>query len=286
MNSIFIFRRDFRIEDNIGYYECLKNSDNIYPIFIFSINQISNKNQYNSNNSVQFMIQSIKELYNKKIINFYYGDEIEILTEIIKNNLIHCIYSNKDYTPYAKLRDENLNKFGQNNNIKINLFDDNLLLPVGSIKTITNSIYLKFTPYYNKFIQEAKISKPLKNINKQHQILKNNKYTIKYEEIDKFYIFNNQITLNGGRTNGLKKIKNTFRNSNKLFTNSASELSPYIKYGCVSIREVYYHYKKINTIESNNSIRQLIWREFYYNIGYYYNVFNQAFRIKYNNIKN
>jgi deoxyribodipyrimidine photo-lyase len=44
-------------------------------------------------------------------------------------------------------------------------------------------------------------------------------------------------------------------------------------------------YKKLNTIESNNSIRQLIWREFYYNIGYYYNVFNQAFREKYNNIK-
>ena len=52
MNSLFIFRRDFRITDNIGFNKCYKNSDKIYPIFIFTPEQIK-QNAYKSNNAVQ-----------------------------------------------------------------------------------------------------------------------------------------------------------------------------------------------------------------------------------------
>lgn len=61
--SIFIFRRDFRLIDNIGFIDCYKKSENVIPIFNFTPQQIdSNKNEYKSDNCVQFMIESIKEL--------------------------------------------------------------------------------------------------------------------------------------------------------------------------------------------------------------------------------
>ena len=73
MNSLFIFRRDFRIVDNTALNYCYKNSDKIYPIFIFTPEQIKN-NPFKSNNAIQFMIESLKELDNEIKVSFFYGN--------------------------------------------------------------------------------------------------------------------------------------------------------------------------------------------------------------------
>ena len=39
--------------------------------------------------------------------------------------------------------------------------------------------------------------------------------------------------------------------------------SAYLKYGCISIREVYFYIRE-NTTCNDEFIRQLIWRDFYY----------------------
>ena len=66
MNSLFIFRLDLRLQDNIGLIECLKNSKKVYICFIFDPKQIDKrKNSYFSDNCVQFMIESLKELYHE-----------------------------------------------------------------------------------------------------------------------------------------------------------------------------------------------------------------------------
>ena len=59
--SLFIFRRDLRIQDNIGLIECCKNSEKVILAFIFTPEQ-TKKNKYFSNNSVQFMIESLENL--------------------------------------------------------------------------------------------------------------------------------------------------------------------------------------------------------------------------------
>ena len=59
------------------------------------------------------------------------------------------------------------------------------------------------------------------------------------------------------------------------------QLSAYIKFGCISIREVYKKFKSNVKI-----IRQLIWRDFYANILFEYpNVLHQAMKEKYRKIK-
>ena len=59
--SLFIFRRDFRIVDNLGFNFAIKNCKNIIPIFIFTPEQVVN-NSFKSNNAVQFMIESLQNL--------------------------------------------------------------------------------------------------------------------------------------------------------------------------------------------------------------------------------
>jgi len=59
--SLFIFRRDLRLEDNTGLIKALESSKYVIPCFIFDPRQVKN-NEYKSDNALQFMIESLKDL--------------------------------------------------------------------------------------------------------------------------------------------------------------------------------------------------------------------------------
>ena len=114
--SIFIFRRDFRIKDNNGLTFASKNCKNIIPIFIFTPEQISDDNKFKSNNAIQFMIESLKDLdselkQNGSKLHIFSGDNIKILNKISRKIEIENIIFNMDYTPYAIKRDKDISKF-------------------------------------------------------------------------------------------------------------------------------------------------------------------------------
>jgi deoxyribodipyrimidine photo-lyase len=61
-NGLFIFRRDLRIQDNIGLNLAVNECKYVHTIFIFTPEQVSNNNDFKSNNAVQFMIESLDDL--------------------------------------------------------------------------------------------------------------------------------------------------------------------------------------------------------------------------------
>lgn len=61
--NIFLFHRDLRLVDNTALIKQMQSYNKITPIFIFPPVQIDPKqNKYFSHNSVQFMIESLREL--------------------------------------------------------------------------------------------------------------------------------------------------------------------------------------------------------------------------------
>lgn len=61
--NLFLFHRDLRLIDNTALIKQLVSFKKITPIFIFPPIQIDPKlNKYFSHNSVQFMIESLREL--------------------------------------------------------------------------------------------------------------------------------------------------------------------------------------------------------------------------------
>ena len=107
------------------------------------------------------------------------------------------------------------------------------------------------------------------------------------EAFKKFTKYNTKILVHGGRKNALKVLNNAIktqthysRTHNDLEKNT-SLLSAYIKFGCVSIREVYKSFKS-----KHDLIRQLIWRDFYANILFSFPyVLGSAMKPKYNTVK-
>lgn len=271
--NLFIFRRDFRLIDNKGLEYAMNNFDNIIPIFIFTPEQITTKNKFISNNSIQFMIESLKDLdselhKNNSKIHIFKGNNITVLKKIHKQINIDNIIFNKDYTPYAIKRDNSIEKFCKQNNINCVIIEDYLLHPIGTLLKDNNDPYTVYTPFKNNGLKLT-VDKPLKNKIKNlisENKLKTNDY-IKYQT-------NEHILVRGGRLNGLKQLKN-IKNQKKYNTTrndltiQTSLLSAYIKYGCISIREVYWHILNLFG-KSNQLISQLFWREFYFYIAYYF----------------
>ena len=290
MKSLFIFRRDLRVQDNIGLSECLKQSSKVYPIFIFTPEQIKN-NPYKSSNCVQFMIESLKELSKKINITFLFGKNNEVLEEIIKKEKITTIFTNTDYTPYAVKRDEELKKLCEKHDIKCSLHHDVCLFEPGTIKTGSGKAYQKFTPFYNVVIKMT-IPKPHKKESdiktKTHKL--KNKFVIKFDETKTFYTHNPNISVKGGRT-AAKQIIDNFKHFKDYGSKrddlnyETTQLSAYLKFGCVSIRETFHKAKKALGL-NHPLIRQFVWRDFYYHIGAENpNMFGNAFYTKYNNLK-
>ena len=299
--NIFIHRRDLRYDDNTTLIKMNKKfKDNIYPIFIFNPKQIyEKKNKYFSNNLVQFLCESITDLFRKyekknNRLTLFEGNILDILKDLHKKNKINSVGFNMDYSPFSKKRDEEIKKWCLKNKIEFICEEDMLLSPIlsgNSLNPNSDKPYNVFTPFMkNLKLHNKEISTPNNiKININTNII-DSQYKISLEDIQKYYIVNNNIHVNGKREYGINILKNIkdqklYNEKRNFLSYSTTNLSAYINLGLVSIREVYHTFK--NKLGPDNSlITELYWRDFYYNILYYYpHIVGNSFNKSYSNIK-
>ena len=308
MINIFLFHRDLRINDNSTLIKQTINENSIIPIFIFPPEQIDQtKNKYFSNNSVQFMIESLHELSNdiknkQGKIYFFKGDNLKVLKDINKKIKIKSIGWNIDYTPYALKRDNDIKLWATKNDIIIYENEDYLLYDLlnGQSLKKDKTPYQVFTPFRNFCMNNLKV-REINNFSDFNFIksnkLKSIKYNINESIIDEFYQDNKYINIKGGRTNGLHILNNInkfkeYQKDRDYFTYETTFLGAHNHFSTVSIREVYH--KIVSELgRTSGLINELHFRDFYYQLSYYNNHMlqgqiggqNKLFRNKYNNIK-
>jgi len=281
--NIFIFRRDLRVHDNLALNKLIQytGNTNLYPVFIFNPKQIYSKNNlYFSNNAVQFMIESLDDLEKNAHINYYEGDDIKILEELNKKYEIKNVAFNRDYTPFAVSRDDVIISWCKKNNINVITEEDYTLFKMGSITNANKKPYQVFTPFYNKCSQ-IRVTKPIRLHENKLNIIKG---VVRFDK-HKYYIKNDMIEMNGGRKIALERLQKNMRDYAKLrdypSLDNTTKTSAYIKFGCISIREVYETYNGNKALQ-----RELIWREFYAHIMYNFPyIIGQSFKQKYDKIK-
>lgn len=294
--NVFIFRRDFRLLDNRGLNELTNLPEQILPIFVFTPEQISKENKFRSNNAILFMLECLEDLEEKvkqkngKLL-FFYGDNDKVLKELDKQYNINLVMYNKDFTPYAKSRDKEITELGEELNFHVGEIHDYYLNPIGTIKTNEDKTYTKFTPYLNK----ASLLHVLEPVNKtKFNFKKTNKrfkYQVTLNEIkEKYTVPNPKKLVYGGRSNALIKLHKSkdqkdYNSTRNDLDKETTMLSAYIKFGCVSIREVYYYFLQ-HLGKKNDLIKQLYWRDFYMDVmnGYPY-VLGKALKPHYDNIE-
>ena len=295
--GLFIFHRDFRISDNITLNNAGFTCDKLYPCFIFTPEQVSSNNVYKSNNSVQFMIESLQELddtikANNGELLCFYGKQTTVLKHLINDlNLTH-IFFNDDYSPYAIQRDNETKQLCNKLDVKCITYPDYYLYEPGTVLVdSTKQAYKKYTPFYNAVLKNN-VSKPINVKSFPFSITSTKlKYVINLTEaMNKFVKPNTNILVHGGRTHAIDKLTNALKKQvdydlcRDFFTYKTTHLSAYIKFGCISIREVYHAFKKKFTL-NHGLIRELIWREFFAHVLYCYpKVVGQSYQPKYRSL--
>jgi len=287
MKTLFIFRRDLRTYDNTTLNQIISKYPKmeIIPIFIFNKKQIEEKeNKYYSKNAVQFLFECLDEL---EFLNFFYTstNDIDIISKLYDKYKFDFIAFNKDYTPYAIKRDAEIGKWASNKNISIISYEDYTIHNIGEIVKDDNKPYLKFTPFYKKSI--IKKPRPLFSETKFNFIIDKTKSINNYNHLRP--VENKLISVNGGRKKALEILgklkKGQFDNYDKdrdyPYLDRTTKLSAYIKFGCLSIKEIYYSLPLTHGI-----IRELFWHDFYANITFYFPyIFNNSFIKKYDAVK-
>jgi len=247
--NVFLFHRDLRIQDNLALH-ALSVHGPMVCIFIFTPSQIKT-NPFFSPRSFQFMCESLQELRKElrqqgSDLYTFYGETIDVL----KTLKIAKLGFNLDYTPYARRRDESMVQYCLEHQIPCITGEDYLLAPMGTFLKKDKTPYVVYTPFKNAALLYS-VPKP------QHTTLsfgtmQHKSYSPTYDE---------QVQMKGGRKEGLSRLSFTYQHDQ--FT-PTTELSPYLKYGCISIREAYW----ANT--SSLFRQQLLWREFFYYIACYF----------------
>lgn len=280
--AAFIFRRDFRIRDNTAlnalHQAAKKESLPILPLFFFNpVQADKKKNPYFGDACFQFMCESLADL-----------DEVQLDNKLVclRGTDTHCmgllhiagldvrmVGYNEDFTPFALQRDQNMAEWCEKKQIALHTSDrDFTLLPLDTIKNASGHPYSVFTPFYNAFMgKHAKdVAKVSESKVTSSAFYNEGKARLRESLVcpSELYTPMPHLADHGGRKEGLRRMKRIpsmtryIEERDFMGLDSTSHLSPHLKFGTVSIREVWECAVSSLTL-THGFVRQLIWREFY-----------------------
>ena len=153
--TLLWFRRDLRLEDNVGLYHALKNNTPVLPIFIFDIEILEQLPKNDARLSFIYQqLQLIREELQSKAkssIAIYHGNPIAIFNKLSTTYTIETVFTNHDYEPYALVRDKEVSIFLNEKGIGFKTFKDQVVFEKNEIVKGDGNPYVVYTPYKNKW---------------------------------------------------------------------------------------------------------------------------------------
>ena len=278
--TLFWFRRDLRLIDNAGLYYALKENKEVLPIFIFDT-AILDKLEDKDDKRVTFIYNSLQHLQHELVqmgssLLVFHGNPIEIFKSLKPKN----VYTNHDYEPYARKRDDEVKNQFENRGIDFKTFKDQVIFEKDEIIKDDGKPYTVYTPFSKKW--KSKLN-PL--------FLKSyptEKYFSNFKKIDPLPI--PSLKEIGFKLTDEKfperKIKQSIIEQYHLQRDipgieGTSRLSVHLRFGTVSIRKL----AQIGFQKNEKWLNELIWRDFYHMILWHFShVETKSFKPAYNRI--
>lgn len=287
--SLFIFRRDLRVDDNTGLVEALHSSQEVLSCFIFDPRLL--KDGKYSKNALQFMLESLEDL-EKQLelvggkLYLFSGLPHEVIEKMIRNEGIDAVFMNCDYTPFSVRRDEAISKVCEEYGLKFHQFHDATLQVPGSVRTQQGTMYQVFTQFF-RAATKLPVEVP---VHVERGTFCNSYLPDALEAIPVFDCDNSELFMHGGRSNALKILSDLDRlvDYDRLRDTPAvmgtTGLSAHNRFGTVSIRKVY-HSLRDHLGSDHTLISELYWRDFFIQLAAEYpRVFGHAFRERFDNL--
>lgn len=280
--SVFWFRRDLRLEDNIGLIHALESKYPVLCIFIFDPSILHKLND-KRDARVEFILNqllSIKRSLEKEgsTLFIYLNYPEKVFERLLEIYSIKEVYTNRDYEPTAISRDFNIANKLKAQAIPFYQFKDQVVFEGNEVLKQDGTPFKVFTPFkkvwlqkfenlgsydtheivgHNNFIKTTPADEPtLKSIGFQPSSIK-----IPSKDISK------TLLEEYGKTRDYPALEGT------------SKLGIHFRFGTISIRS----FAKMAKQKSETFLNELIWREFYSAILQHFpHVAESSFNKKYN----
>ncbi len=260
--NIFWFRRDLRLFDNAALYYALKNAKPVIPIFIFDRNILDHLED-KKDRRVAFIHNAITEIqeYLLKLgstLEVYYGYPKDAFRELTEKYKVDTVFTNHDYEPYARERDNAIEKLLAEKNALFCTYKDQVIFEKSEILKDDATPYTVFTPYSKKW-----------------KSLLNDFYLKSYPSTEHAYNFYKQPSKSIADlpSMGFEVMEGSFPSKElemeliRKYTKQrdypglegTSKTGVHLRFGTVSIRELV---RKASEL-SETFLNELIWREFY-----------------------
>lgn len=282
--NIFWFRRDLRIEDNVGLSHALQSGIKLMPVFIFDT-EILDKLNDRSDKRVDYIHQALEEIhqqlkkYNSGLFT-YYGKPSDVFKKLMAEYNIDTVFCNRDYEPQGIERDKAVAELLRKENIKFTNYKDQVIFEENDILKSDGSPYTVFTPYSKKWKEQLVQLKIQPYVIEKHNFL-----SVDFPED---ILSLKQI---GFKKTGIeyklpvldKKIidfYDKYRDFPAL--DHTTHLGIALRFGTISVRKCVQF-----ALQHNETwLNELIWREFFMQILFHFpDVVHHCFKKKYESIE-
>lgn len=282
--NIFWFRRDLRLDDNRGLTHALKEDLPVLLLFIFDENILNELAPLDSR--VTFIHNQLNKINlqlkkGKTSLLVKHGKPQEVWSSLMSEFNIKGVFTNHDYEPYARERDEKISKLLKEKNITFKTYKDQVLLEKDEVIKENGDPYVVFTPYSRqwrkKISEEDYLSLPT-TLSYKNYLVREFEEILPLEKI------------------GFKRAEQSFPSSEiaeDILRNyehhrdfpakeGTSRIGLHLRFGTVSVRKIASAAKE----KSQVFLNELIWREFYQMILWHFpRVVNENFQTKYNRLQ-
>ncbi len=260
--ALFWFRRDLRLEDNVGLFHALESKYPVIPLFVFDENILDSlpKNDarvgfiHDSLSKINQQLQEIgSSLFVKK------GKTQEVWQALIQEYDVKEVFFNKDYEPYAIKRDLAICEFLEANKTACFSYKDQVIFEEKEITKADGLPYTIYTPFKNKWLEKYKSMAPIQEYDATNLFSNFHKYSFSFPTLEQIGFEESKIKV---IPHNLKNVANYDQTRDFPALDSTTHLSPHLRFGTVSVR------KLVNWASNKNQVflSELIWREFFMQI--------------------
>jgi len=282
---VFWFRRDLRIDDNTALHEAIASGERILPVFIFDKNILDELPRDDARVTfIMDLLQHVNRQFKKqgRSLAVFYDEPEAVFKMLLKeHSYISALFANRDYEPYARNRDKAIYEMLAEKNIPFKSFKDQVIFEKNEVVKDNGEPYVVYTPYKNRWHQKFKEL----NIRLHHPEIKAAgfaKHTYPFLTLKDIGFTESAIKPAPYNTSATL-IEDYEATRNFPAIDGTSHLSPYLRFGAVSIRGLVV---KGLAAKNQTFVNELVWREFFMQILWHYpHTVTKAFRPKYDNIK-
>jgi len=283
--AVFWFRRDLRLEDNVGLYHALRSGHPVLPVFILDT-EILDRLEEKADRRVAFILAALGEI-NKKLasagssLKVLHRTPVEAFRKILDEYDVKAVFTNRDYEPYATARDEKISVLLKNSAIPFHSFKDQVILEKKEVVKSDGTPYTVFTPYSRAWKKQLTIQDTESFFSEKHagNFLKLPAARIPGpEEIS----FTNTDTVSPVPAINQEIIRNYHLTRDIPSLEGTTRLGVHLRFGTVSIRQLVRTALDLNETWLN----ELIWREFFMSIIWHFpHVTDSSFKARYDAIQ-